>query len=205
MALLKAADAAKHYGVALSTVRLWARNEQIPVQRIGNGHYRYVVQQNAPVVKDTTNNVLTGYIIYTRVSSRKQQDDLKRQSSWLQKRYPRYQLVTDIGSGINYTRPGFKAILESLFKGNVKQVVVAHKDRFSRFGFDFFTWIFSQFGAELVAVENQSTIRNTTIELAQDLMEVITVFSARYHGRRKYTMHKKVKILPKQSSITTLQ
>ena len=198
MALLKAADAAKHYGIAISTLRLWARNEQIPVQRIGNGHYRYVVQQNVVErEKDNTGNALSGYIIYTRVSSKKQQADLERQSSWLQKRYPRYQLVTDIGSGINYTRPGFKAILEALFKGNVKQVVVAHKDRFSRFGFDFFTWIFSQFGAELVAVENESTIRNTTIELAQDLMEIITVFSARYHGRRKYTMHKKVKILPK--------
>ena len=198
MALLKAADAAKHYGVAISTIRSWARNEQIPVQRVGNGHYRYVVQQNAPVVNDDdTDNALSGNIIYTRVSSRKQQDDLKRQSSWLQKRYPRHKLVTDIGSGINYARPGFKAILEALFKGNVKQVVVAHKDRFSRFGFDFFTWMFSQFGAELITVENESTARNTTIELAQDLMEIITVFSARYDGRRKYTMHKKVKVLPK--------
>ena len=198
MALLKAAEAAKHYGIAISTLRAWARNEQIPVQRVGNGHYRYVVQQNVPVViDDDTDNALSGNIIYTRVSSRKQQDDLKRQSSWLQKRYPRYRLVTDIGSGINYARPGFKAILEALFKGNIKQVVVAHKDRFSRFGFDFFTWMFSQFGAELVTVENESTARNTTVELAQDLMEIITVFSARYHGRRKYTMHKKVKVLPK--------
>lgn len=198
MALLKAAEAAKHYGIAISTLRAWARNEQIPVQRVGNGHYRYVVQQNEPTVdEDDTDNELSGNIIYTRVSSRKQQDDLKRQSSWLQKRYPRYKLVTDIGSGINYTRPGFKAILEALFKGNVKQVVVAHKDIFSRFGFDFFTWVFSQFGAELITVENESTARNTTVELAQDLMEIITVFSARYHGRRKYTMHKKVKILSK--------
>ena len=198
MVLLKASEAAKHYGVAISTIRSWARNEQIPVQRIGNGHYRYVVQHNKSTVnEDDSYNELSENIIYTRVSSRKQKYDLDRQSKWLQKRYPRYKLITDIGSGINYTRPGFKAILESLFKGNIKQVVVAHKDRFSRFGFDFFTWMFSQFGAELVTVENKSTARNTTIELAQDLMEIITVFSARYHGRRKYTMHKKVKVLPK--------
>jgi hypothetical protein len=57
--------------------------------------------------------------------------------------------------------------------------------------------MFTQFGAELTAVENESTIRNTTNELAQDLMEIITVFSARFHGRRKYTMHKKVKVLSK--------
>ena len=198
MALLKAAEAAKHYGVAISTIRSWARNEQIPVQRIGNGHYRYVIQQNIPVVDENDSDIpLSGNIIYTRVSSRKQKSDLDRQSSWLQKRYPRYKLVTDIGSGINYTRPGFKAILEALFKGNIKQVVVAHKDRFSRFGFDFFTWVFSQFGAELITVENESTARNTTIELAQDLMEIITVFTARYYGRRKYTMYKKVKVLSK--------
>ena len=198
MALLKAAEAAKHYGVAISTIRSWARNEQIPVQRIGNGHYRYVIQQNIPVVDENDSDIpLSGNIIYTRVSSRKHKSDLDRQSSWLQKRYPRYKLVTDIGSGINYTRPGFKAILEALFKGNIKQVVVAHKDRFSRFGFDFFTWVFSQFGAELITVENESTARNTTVELAQDLMEIITVFTARYYGRRKYTMYKKVKVLSK--------
>jgi predicted site-specific integrase-resolvase len=198
MALLKAADAAKHYGVAVSTLRYWARNEQIPVQRIGNGHYRYIVQQNEPVSDDVVQeDTLSGNIIYTRVSSRKQKSDLERQSKWLQKRHPGYKLVTDIGSGINYARPGFKAILEALFKGNIKHVVVAHKDRFSRFGFDLFTWVFSQFGAQLTAVENESTVKNTTNELAQDLMEIITVFSARYHGRRKYIMHKKVKILSK--------
>jgi len=154
----------------------------------------YVIQRNDPIPAD---NELTGHIIYTRVSSRKQQADLKRQSSWLHKRYPRYKLVTDIGSGINYARPGFKTILEALYKGHIKHVVVAHKDRFSRFGFDFFTWMFSQFGAQLTAVENESTVANTTVELAQDLMEIITVFSARYHGRRKYSMLKKVKVLPK--------
>ena len=199
--LLKAADAAKHYGVAISTIRGWARKGQIPVERIGTGHYRYIVYRDDPVA---SNNQLSGHIIYTRVSSRKQEADLQRQSNWLQKRYPGYKLITDVGSGINYARPGFKTILESLFKGNIKQVVVAHKDRFSRFGFDFFSWMFSQFGAQLIAVENESSVRNTTIELAQDLMEVITVFSARYHGRRKYSMHKKVTVLPKQRAVKTL-
>jgi len=195
---VKAAQAANFYGVSIPTVRLWARTGQVPTERINElSHYKYVLPDISTEPKQPT--TISQYIIYTRVSSKKQSDDLERQSNYLKSRYPKHQLITDIGSGINFNRTGFKTILEALFSGNIKEVVVAHKDRFSRFGFDFFTWIFSQFGAKLKALENKRHSRNNggATKLAEDLMEIITVFSARFYGKRKYIMHEKNKVLSK--------
>jgi len=117
-------------------------------------------------------------------SSRKQQSDLERQTEYLSQKYPNHTIILDIGSGINFERKGFKRILEEVFKGNIREVVVAHKDRFSRFGYKLFEWIFQQHGATLVC--DKETANNQTEELSDDLMAIITVFTARYHGRRKY-------------------
>jgi predicted site-specific integrase-resolvase len=67
--------------------------------------------------------------------------------------------------------------LEQLFQGNIKKVVVAHQDRFTRFGFDFFQWMFTQFGSVLETMEDKKS---------NDLMEILTLFTARYYGKRKY-------------------
>jgi predicted site-specific integrase-resolvase len=109
----------------------------------------------------------------------------------LRSRYPGYAIIEDIGSGLNNKRHGFRTILEQLFKGNVKHVVVAHTDRFSRLGFDFFEWMFGQFGAVLESVEKAET--DTGNELVEDVMEVLTVFTARYYGKRKYAGDKENK------------
>jgi predicted site-specific integrase-resolvase len=73
--------------------------------------------------------------------------------------------------------------------------VVAKKDRFSRFGFELFEWIFKQFGASIVVVDGTEQF-SPEVELAEDLMSIITVFSARYYGSRKY------KILPENSDLS---
>jgi len=93
---------------------------------------------------------------------------------------PNYRLVTDIGSGINYERKGFKAILEQLIRGDIKKVVVANQDRFTRFSFNLFVWLFSQFGAVV-----ERPVREGE-DLIADFIEILTVFVARYYGRRKY-------------------
>lgn len=181
---VRAADAAKYYNVSVPTLRRWAREGAIPVQKTEGGQYKYVVGQEVQC-KPSDNSNITCNVIYVRVSSQKQKGDLGRQQLFLQNKYPGYSIVTDIGSGINYQRKGFKTILEHLFKGNIKHVVVAHQDRFSRFGFDFFQWQFQQFGAVLEAVV-QPKADSTGADLTADLMEVLTVFTARYYGRRKY-------------------
>ena len=181
---VKAEEAAAYYQISISNLRKWAREGRIRVSKTAGGHYNYLIPDgNDPIATPNPCDWCPN-IIYSRVSSRKQRDDLERQSMFLQHKYPTYTLIEDIGSGINYKRPGFRAILEQLFKGHIKTVMVAHSDRFSRFGFDFFQWLFSQFGAVLDAVEKPKS--ESGDELVEDIMEVFTVFTARYYGSRKY-------------------
>ena len=179
---VKAVEAAKFYGISLSNLRKWAREGAIEVERTPGGHYLYVLPEPEPEMP--ADDQWSENIVYARVSSRKQSDDLQRQARQLAEKYPGYTVVKDIGSGINYKRTGFRTLLERLFQGHVRHVVVAHQDRFTRFGFDFFQWLFERFGAVLESVEKPSAVSGE--DMVADIMEVFTVFSARYYGRRKY-------------------
>lgn len=181
---LKAHEAAEHYGTSVSSLRRWAREGRIEVEETPGGHYLYIIPTEEDTIAKADKTNWTPNIIYSRVSSKKQREDLGRQSSFLKSKFPNYMLIEDIGSGINNKRHGFRTILEQLFKGNVKKVVVAYPDRFSRLGYDFFEWLFSQFGAVLESMEQPDTDKGD--ELVDDIMEVFTVFSARYYGQRKY-------------------
>jgi putative resolvase len=201
---VKAEEAAQYYQISISNLRKWAREGRITVSKTPGGHYVYHIPDiNDPLAFPNTCDWCPN-IIYSRVSSRKQRDNLGRQSAFLQTRYPSYTLIEDIGSGINYKRPGFRAILEQLFKGNIKTVVVAHPDRFTRFSFDFFQWLFQQFGAVLDAVEHPEAESGN--ELVDDIMEVFTVFTARYYGSRKYKLSgdKESKTTPHKKTKATL-
>ena len=130
-----AAKARLHYNVCASTLRRWAAEGKVPVQKTTGGHYRYRIN---PVVErppdaDDHAHLPGPNVFYARVSSAKQRGDLQRQVSFLRRRCPAYSVVTDVASGLNYKRSGFQAILGQLFQGRIQRVVVAHGDRFSRF------------------------------------------------------------------------
>lgn len=182
-------QACQFFDVSDTTLRRWADQGIVKYILTKGGHRRFLIEPKSDSsIPITTTVTATEHektkIIYARVSSGKQRDDLKRQSEYLKSRYPDYKLITDIGSGINYERPGFKRILEGVFKGNISTVVVAHKDRFTRFGYELFEWIFQLHGATLIYTQEQQ--KTPKEELSDDLMAIITVFSARYHGQRKY-------------------
>lgn len=181
--ILKAKQASEHYNISISNLRKWAREGKIPVKLTKGGQYQYIIKdENIECPEQISEN-----IIYARVSSKKQFNDLQRQADKLQRAFPDFTLIKDIGSGINFKRKGFIKVLELLFQRKIKKVVVANKDRFSRFGFEFFEWMFKEFGATLEVIQAESNTEITTNEeLANDIMEIITVFTARYYGRRKY-------------------
>ncbi len=172
-------QAKKHYAVSADTLRRWSNAGKIKFQRTKGGHRRYFIPKDKNPDKKR--------IIYARVSSSKQKSDLRNQINFLSEKYPDYQIVSDIGSGINFERKGFKSILEQLFDGNIEEVVVASKDRFSRFGFELFRSIFDRFDAQIIAV-NETEDNTPEQELAEDLMSIITVFTAKYNGKRRYTI-----------------
>lgn len=180
MSYVSSVEASKFFGVHSETLRDWANKEKIEYFKTAGGHRRYKIPDNETEDKERNR------YIYARVSSRKQEEDLQRQIKYLKKKYPNYEVIQDIGSGLNFKRQGFRKILEQLFEGNIGEVVVSSCDRFSRFGTrEFFAWLFEYFGGKLSILENRN-YANPNEELSEDILEIITVFAARYHGRRKY-------------------
>lgn len=181
-------------GVSKETLRRWEINGLISATKTAKGHRRYHYSDDTFSSSKPTPS--KHRIIYARVSSSKQQDDLSRQISSLTKMYPQHTVLSDIGSGLNYQRKGLQRLLELTFQGAVSEVVVAHRDRLSRFGYELFDFIFQQHGTVLKVVDSSEV--SPTSELAQDIISIITVFSARYYGSRKYHSDKETQDSPKQ-------
>lgn len=199
MVFVIAKVAAKHYQLSEITLRQKARKGEIQVIKKDSGRYLYEIPDQSCVLLLTKQNteIIPKKIIYARVSSKKQENDLIHQITYLSSYYPEYESITDIASGINWDRPGFKQIITLLLRGEIEEVVVAYDDRFTRFGFEFFEWLFKQYNAKLTCINSKKG--NDTDEMLGDIMEILTVFTARYHGQRRYTIHgnKKNKILSK--------
>jgi predicted site-specific integrase-resolvase len=123
-------------------------------------------------------------ILYARVSSRAQKADLEQQIQFLKSRYPDAEIITDIGSGLNFKRKGLQALLESILSNDVGLVVVAHKDRLCRFGFDLISWLASRSKTEILVL-NQTNL-SPEREMCEDILAIIHVFSCRLYGLRKY-------------------
>jgi predicted site-specific integrase-resolvase len=123
-------------------------------------------------------------IIYARVSSRAQQSDLNRQVAALVTLYPEAEVISEIGGGLNFKRQKLQALLVRVMQGTVRRIVVAHKDRLARFGFDHFRWLCEQHGCEIVVLNE--TVLSPERELTEDLLAILQCFSSRLYGLRKY-------------------
>ena len=134
---------------------------------------------------------------YARVSTRGQSDDLTRQAQLLSSRFPSYILIKDIGSGINFKRKGFKTLLDYALKGHIGEIVVTHKDRLCRFGFELFESILSRCSNGKIVVLNRRDL-SPTEELTSDLLTIITVFASRLYGLRSHQVKTKINNLLQQ-------
>lgn len=123
-------------------------------------------------------------ILYARVSSRAYSPDLDRQVEYLTSKYPEGEIVTEIGGGLNFKRKKMLAVLERIMSGDIKRLVVAHKDRLARFGFDLFQWFCEQNRCELVVL-NESSL-SPGEEMVEDILAILHSFSSRLYAFRKY-------------------
>jgi predicted site-specific integrase-resolvase len=126
--------------------------------------------------------------LYARVSSKKQHDDLLRQIHFLQSRkplYANYRVVQDIASGINFKRKGLQTILEACLRGTVGEVVVAHRDRLARFGYDLIAFLVERSGGIITVIDDQRN-KSSEQELSEDLMSIVHVYCCRHMGKRSY-------------------
>jgi putative resolvase len=132
-------------------------------------------------------------VIYTRVSTSNQKDDLKNQVEFL-KQYANAkgiivdEIIEDYGSGLNYNRKKWNKLIDECMTYDISTIIVTHKDRFIRFGFEWFEGFLEKFNVKIVVVNNKSL--SPSEELVQDIISILHVFSCRIYGLRKY---KKIK------------
>ncbi|MEN8220822.1 MAG: IS607 family transposase [Pseudomonadota bacterium] len=185
-------EACKLLGLHPNTLRRLADNGKIDFYRTNAGHRRYNVSAYRGLQRQSAT------VCYCRVSSPKQRDDLERQIQYMRERYPNAEIVKDIGSGLNYKRRGLKSLLELAMRGEQLQIVVAHKDRLTRFGFELIEWGVQKNGGRIVVL--QRTNFSPDHELTNDLLSILHVFSCRMHGLRNYRSQVKQALSPKETS-----
>jgi excisionase family DNA binding protein len=167
-------QAAERLGVHESTVRIYADTGKIESIRTPGGQRRYNIESY--FAKPMT------VLGYCRVSSPAQKDDLERQAQWLRTRYPDIQIVEDTASALHYQRQGLQSILRRCLRGEKLQIVVAHRDRLARFGFELIEWIVNECGGSIVVLDD--TVREPEREFTEDLLTLLRVFSCRLYGFR---------------------
>jgi len=185
---ISASSVQKRYEISRSTLTKWADQDKIRFRRI-NGHKRIyhirdIEEKLGCAEAETTENKKK--VIYCRVSSSKQKEDLQRQISALKAKYPDHIVYKDIGSGLNYNRPRFKAVLDGIFSESIGEVVVSYKDRLCRYGFELVEFLCKQHGTKIVVENHIQGESDDKGELAEDLLAVCNFFVARNNGRRSH-------------------
>lgn len=169
----------KHFSVSTTQLRYWADTGKIACMRSPGGVRLYKLPS------EVCRRAPKATVIYARVSSPKQKRDLARQRDFLLERFPDTEVVTDIGSGINWKRPGLLSILERAHTGGISEVVVASRDRLCRFAFDLLEHTLALFGTKITVIDQQDT--SPEQELSDDLLSIVQVFCCRRNGKRRYT------------------
>jgi putative resolvase len=167
--------------VTPDTLRRWESNNQIETIRTPGNTRLYNLEEFLYRQKDLKKRI---DIIYCRVSSRPQKPELQNQINFLRDKFPEHVLITDIASGLNYKRKGLQQILEHTLSGTIGQVVVAHRDRLCRFGFELIDFLVTKAGGEILVQDRNCD--SPEQEMVKDITSIIHVFSCRLYGLRKY-------------------
>lgn len=184
--LLRPKDAAKRLGISVKTIQRMDKVGTLKVVRTPNNRRRI---PESEVHRLMGLNQIRVPILYARVSTQSQKEDLERQIQRLKQTYPEAELFSDIRSGLKFDRPGFLKLLEAVQQNRVSKVVVVYEDRLARFGVDLLRKIFKSYDTELEVLE--TTLKGTPEEeLARDLISIITSFSARLYGLRSHKTKK---------------
>ena len=179
---------AKLINKSVKTLQRWDREGILIAKRSPKGR-RYYTDAQLLTYKGLISNEDSKTIAYIRVSSNGQKDDLKNQKDYINEYCKNAGIFidewfSDIGSGLNYTRKNFNRLLTLVESGKVKKVIVSHKDRFVRFGFEWFETFCNNHGATFEIINDERL--SPEHELVQDLISIIHVFSCRIYGLRKY-------------------
>ena len=180
--LLRPGEAARRLGLTVTTLQRMDRAGKLRVIRT-TGNQRRIPESE--VHRLMGEREVREPILYARVSSHGQKEDLERQKERLLRTHPGAELQFDIRSGLKFDRPGFLRVLKAVQERRVSRVVVVHEDRLARFGVDLLRQVFAAYGTTLEVMELKPA-DTPEHELAQDLIAIITSFSARLYGLRSH-------------------
>lgn len=194
----------KLIGKTTQTLRNWDKDNILKPHHVAPSGYRYYSQEQLnhflgfKGVEVKTKKVIG----YCRVSSHKQKDDLERQienvKTYMYAKGYQFEIISDIGSGINYNKKGLNQLIDMITNSEVEKVVILYKDRLIRFGYELIENLCNKYGTAIEIIDN--TEKTEEQELVEDLIQIVTVFSCRLQGKRANKAKKMIKELLKDDT-----
>ena len=192
---LSGKEASKIIGVHQRTLMNWDKQGLIETIRTPGNKRLYNVKkyldenkcknnicENLDILDDKTELK----ICYVRVSSHGQKDDLERQKEIMTKKYPEYLIIEEIGSGLNLNKRGIKKIIHLAIQGKVKELVIAYRDRLTRFGYELIEELITKYSKGKIIVLSEQDKLEPEEELVKDMIAIMNVYVAKMNGLRKY-------------------
>jgi len=185
-------------GISSITLLKLEENNKIEIIKTMGGHRKYNIQkyinnnkkkadEKTDINKKNTNNVEEKInLCYIRVSTNGQKSDLEHQKDYMKKKYPKYEIIEDIGSGINFNRKGLRKIIKLAIGGKINKLIVAYKDRLTRFGFELIEDLIKEYSNGEIIIENEKEEKEPKEELVDDVLQILNVYTAKMNGLRKY-------------------
>ena len=187
--IFKTGEAAEYLGMSIKGIQKLDREKRLVAHRTDSNRRFYYQSELDRYLGRTPEPEKKKNVAYARVSSSGQKNDLKNQMDFIVQ-YANGagiildERITDIGSGLNYDRPKWNALMKEVEEGKIGRIIVTYKDRFIRFGFDWFDRFCRDHGCEIVVLNNPDTSPDE--EMTEDLISIIHVFSCRLYGLRRY-------------------
>jgi putative resolvase len=189
---VRGGEGAKLLNVSQQTLRKYADSGEIESIRTPGGQRMYNIREymirkgmTPPPMKSPIEEK-DHQVCYCRVSTNGQKDDLASQIAYMKAKYKDYEIITDIGSGINFNRKGLLQIIDYAINGTLKKLVVSYKDRLCRIGYSLLEYIFATYSDTEITIDGANEKEDVNEEIAKDVLEIITVYSAKIHGMRRY-------------------
>ena len=192
--MLSIKEASEFLGISIDTLRRWERVGKITSMRTQGGHRRYDKKELIKFkMGDNSENRIT--IAYCRVSSSDQKEDLQRQienvSQYCIANGYQFRVISDLGSGLNYKKKGLQELIELICSNSIERIVVNYKDRLIRFGVELIEQLCSIYNVKIEII-NLTEDKSYEEELVEDVLSVITVFSAKLYGARSHKSKKMI-------------
>ena len=187
---MRTGEFAKRLGISETTVYNWRRfGKLIPSGKTPGNQYIYTEEDVLKAMSIKVIELPRKCVVYARVSTNGQKEDLKRQIESLRffcqnKGITIDELLEDIGSGLNYKRKNFIKLMEMIDKKEVKTLIIAYKDRLVRFGYEWFEHWTTTKGTQIIYMDE--SLKTPNEELTEDLISIIQHFAAKLYGSRSY-------------------